>query len=88
MKELKIEHSESEIKSCTEWKWKKYINEKIKEMAFEDLVTENETKEKNKHIVFQQLKLREYLESNISTVLSKIIFGIRSGFKGMELMEL
>ena len=39
---------------------------------------ENSTKEKNKSIVFSELKLSEYLVRNKRTLLSKLIFSVRS----------
>ena len=76
---LEIEESEEEIKSYSEYRWKKLVNKKIKLLAFSNLVKENATKEKTNEIKFDELKLSEYLQKNKNTALSKIIFNIRSG---------
>ena len=63
----------------TKSQWKKYVHEKAKEVAFENLIEENEQKSKTKHILFETLSISEYLADNRNTSLSKIIFSVRSG---------
>ena len=46
--------------------------------AFKHLREENSTKEKTKHIMFDELKMNDYLKNNKKTGLSTIIFSVRS----------
>ena len=79
MDDLNIELSDDEIKLVNKSQWKKYVHEKVKETALNNLLEENETKTKTKHIQYDELKMRGYLTHSKSTSLSKIIFSVRSG---------
>ena len=48
-------------------------------LAFQSLTEENNQKSKTKHIKFTQLSMSKYLENNRNTLLSQIIFSVRSG---------
>ena len=50
----------------------------MRDLAFKQLVYENNRKEKNKSIYFSELRISEYLENNNNTALSKLIFSVRS----------
>ena len=77
-KKLNIDIPEEEIQLVSKWSWKKYLTEKTKEAAFLYLLEENSSKEKTKHIIFETLKMNEYLLNNESRGLSRIIFSVRS----------
>ena len=77
-KELDIKYSDEDIEAFGKVAWKKYIKEKVTLATLNYLVAENSTKEKTKHIPFTELKMSDYLKHNISTVLSRIIFSVRS----------
>ena len=79
IEELKLELSETDIKNTTKQEWKKFVNEKVSEACLRDLTLENNNKTKTKHIVFENLKMREYLKQNVNISLSKTIFSTRSG---------
>ena len=76
---LNIDLSEEEITLITKLQWKKYVHEKVRTGALKWLVEENMSKSKTKHIIFNELKTSDYLVRNQNTVLSKIIFSVRSG---------
>ena len=78
MEELNINMPETEILSHTKRKWKLLISKRDKEYVFAKLVTENSKLENTKHIVFEDLKLSNYLQDNRNTTLSRIIFSVRS----------
>ena len=69
----------------SKWSWKKFIKAKIKAAALITLTEENSSKEKTKDIVFEQLKMSDYLAVNENTSLSRIIFSIRS--KTLDIKE-
>ena len=83
--ELKIDLLNEEIEKMSVWMWKKLVNSKVKEAAFEYLTEENNSKEKTKDINFSELKMSEYLEKNMNTSISKVIFGVRS--KTLDIKE-
>ena len=66
------------IKSTSKNTWKKYVKEKVNTKALEDLNWQNSCKEKTKHILFDEIKMSQYLEKNENTELSNIIFSVRS----------
>ena len=76
--DLKIDKTDEEIAEMTKVTWKKYVKEMVKSAALESLVQENNTKEKTRDIQFETLKMSEYLETNMRTSLSKVIFNVRS----------
>ena len=79
MKEIGLTDSEEEIMKYSKRKWKQIVFEKIEKRGFEMLIEENKTKEKTRHIIFEQLEMSEYLQKNKSTKMSKTIFQIRAG---------
>ena len=90
LNDVDIEISENKIKHTPKLQWKKYITCKVKEKAFQDLITQNLEKSKTKHIKFENLLMSEYLKCNKSTTLSKTIFSVsrNTGYQNMEFMEL
>ena len=79
LNDLEIELSENEIQNTTKVQWKRFINIKVKEAAFQYLIAENNEKSKTKHINFDSLQMSKYLAENKSTALSKTILSVRSG---------
>ena len=79
IEELKLNLLESDIQNTTKIEWKKYVNEKVSEACLLALNAENSSKTKTKHIVFENLEMREYLKQNVNISLSKTIFSARSG---------
>ena len=77
-KTLDIDHEDDEIRLMTKQAWKTFVKEKVKYAALTELVEENSTKEKTKTIQFNELKMSDYLEVNLRTSLSQLIFSIRS----------
>ena len=71
IEELKLELSETDIKNTTKQEWKKFVNEKVSEACLRVLTLENTSKTKTKHIVFENLKMREYLKLDFYISLSK-----------------
>ena len=82
---MEINVEDEDIEEILKSPWKKYIKEKVKSAAFRLLVNENSTKKKTKDIHFNELKMSKYLERNQRTVLSKIIFSVRS--KTLDIKE-
>ena len=76
--DLEIDIEDDDIQEIPKEVWKKYVREKVRDLAFKQLVDENNTKEKTKSIYFSELKISEYLENNMNTALSKLIFSVRS----------
>ena len=76
--DLEIDLTNDEIESMSQWMWKRFLNNKIKVAAFENLKEENSTKEKTKDIIFNEFKMSTYLFENKKTSTSKIIFSVRS----------
>ena len=60
--ELGINLTDSEIKDLPRSSWKRYIKETVTSASLLYLVEENSSKNKTKHIVFNELKLNEYLK--------------------------
>ena len=85
-KELEIVFSDEEIISMSKWKFRKEVKLKVKFAAFSHLVKENSTKDKTKHIRFEDLTISEYLKQNKISSLSNFIFSIRS--KTLDIKEL
>ena len=79
LEDLKIDLSEEDIQVLNKSQWKKYVHEKAKDIAFEDLIKENEQKSKTRQILFDKLTMSEYLVRNKNTMISQIIFSVRSG---------
>ena len=79
MRDLKISLSEEEIQSCSKGQWKNIVKRQVKIAAFDFLQRENSEKDKTRGIVFDCLKMSDYLFHNVSTSLSKVIFSVRSG---------
>ena len=52
--DLEMDLSNDEIKSMSQWMWKRFLNNKIKLAAFQNLTEENSTKEKTKDIIFNE----------------------------------
>jgi hypothetical protein len=78
LKDLDIKLNDKEIQDYSKLKWKTHISQIIKKSAFQYLLQENSELEKTKHIIFDELKLSNYLLDNRNTTLSKIIFSVRS----------
>ena len=76
--DLEIDLTNDEIESMSQWMWKRFLNNKIKVAAFENLKEENSTKEKTKNIIFNEFKMSTYLFENKKTSTSQIIFSVRS----------
>ena len=74
---LEINLTDDEIAETPKKVWKKIVKEQTIHVAFTNLVEENRTKEKTKHIVFEELKMSTYLSENKNTSISKIIFSVR-----------
>ena len=79
LKECNIKMTEEEIRAYSKRTWKIFITQTVKEKAFSDLTEENLNLEHTKNIVFEELKLSNYLKDNRKSLLSKIIFSVRSG---------
>ena len=78
MNEFNIDILDEDISLISKWSWKKYVKEKVQIAALKYLVSENESKEKTKHIKFHKLKISDYLLDNEKNSLSKTILSIRS----------
>ena len=76
--ELEMVLSNEEIEVMSQWMWKKITNKQTKQAALKHLILENSTKEKNKDIIFNEIKMSEYLFYNQKTSTSQVIFSIRS----------
>ena len=76
--DLKIDQTNEEIADMTKCMWKKYVKEMVKSAALESLVEENNTKERTRDIMFETLQISGYLETDMRTPLSKLIFNVRS----------
>ena len=55
-----------------------FVKQKVTESALGYLLKENIQKEKTRHILFEELKVSEYLLENRNRSLSIIIFSVRS----------
>ena len=75
---LDIEYTDNDIEGITKQSWTKYVKNKIEVAAFNELSNENSTKEKTKSIQFEDMKISKYLELNMRTSLSRLIFSVRS----------
>ena len=62
--DLGINLTDSEIKDLPKSSWKRYIKETVTSASLLYLVEENGSKNKTKHIVFNELTLNEYLKKN------------------------
>ena len=62
----------------SKWKWKKIVKEKTHIASLKYLSFENSKREKTKHIIFNELKMRTYISENKHTSLTRVIFSIRS----------
>ena len=82
---LDIKYQDHKIEASTKQSWKKFLKHKVKIAAFNHLLLENSTKEKTREVKFEDLKMSQYLEKNIKTTLSKLIFSIRS--KTLDIKE-
>ena len=78
LKHCNIQMTEEEIKNHTKTRWKILVSDKVKQTAFVNLVEENSKLENTKNIFFKELKLSNYLNDNRNSILSKIIFSVRS----------
>ena len=87
LNELEIRMEDYEINEMTSNKWKKLVKEKTKDLAFKNLVKENNMKEKTKHIKFKYLEMSDYLKVNQRTDLSRIIFETRSGTLDLKSLQ-
>ena len=58
--------------------WKTFITKKVREYVLNHLVEENRKLDNTKEIIFNELKLANYLKDNQSHSSSKIIFSVRS----------
>ena len=76
--DLKIDKTDEEITDMTKIAWKQYVKEMLQSAALESLVKENKNKEKTCDVKFETLKICKYLEENMRTSLSTLIFSIRS----------
>ena len=74
-----------EIQLMSKIKWKKYVKEQTKMAALRSLVYENSSKKKTKTIMFSDLEMSEYLQTNVSLTISRIIFSLRS--KTLDIKE-
>ena len=55
------------------------INQSTERVALKNLIIENKTKSKTKHINYEQLEVSDYCLDNKNTKVSKIIYSIRAG---------
>ena len=79
LNEINLKMSDEEIQTLSNGKWKAMVKQKVKQAAFQHLLSENLSKEKTKHIVFDHFEMRKYLFINRSPSLSKVLFAVRSG---------
>ena len=79
MKELDLNIQYKEIESYSKSIWNSIINKRTKVVALKNLILENKTKSKTKHIIYEQLEMSDYLSENKNTKISKIIYSIRAG---------
>ena len=56
--------TEEHIKEYSKRTWKIFITQTVKEKAFSDLTEESSTLEHAKNIVFEELKISNYLKDN------------------------
>ena len=63
-----MEMSDKKIQTLKK-NWKNIVKLKVNEAAFKHLISENLSKEKTKHIVFDTFEMRKYLFINRSTSL-------------------
>ena len=78
-RELNIDLNDNDIKEKGKKEWKTFIDHKIKQAALEYLNDENSRMEKTKEIVFDELKMSDYLFENKESSITRIIFSMRSG---------
>ena len=64
MEYLKIDLTDEDIQVISKIQWKRYVHEKAKDTALEDLMEEKNEKIKTRHIVFDELVMSEYLVKN------------------------
>ena len=86
-KECNIKMTDKEIKAYSKRTMKIFITQTVKEKAFSDLTVENLNLEHTKNIVFEELKLSDYLKDNRNSLLSKIKFSIRSGTIDLKTLQ-
>ena len=83
--DLDIDYTDDQIEDIEKSAWKKFIKERVKTASLIYLCNENSQKEKTRDIMFEELKISDYLEDNRNTVVSKIIFSCRS--KTLDMKE-
>ena len=76
--DLRIDKTDSEIEDMTKHAWRKYITEMVLCAAFQNMIKENNDKEKTCDIKFESIKISKYLEENKRTSLSTLIFSVIS----------
>ena len=72
--EINMEMSDEQIHPFTNLKWQNIVKQKVNQAAFKHLISENMSKEKTKHFVFDTFEMRKYLFVNRSTSLARILF--------------
>lgn len=78
LKDLNIDMSENDIQKHSKKAWKMFITKKVREYVLNHLVEENSKLDNTKEIIFNELKLGNYLKDNRNLSSSKIIFSVRS----------
>ena len=71
--------------NISEWRFRKEVKLKVKYAAFLHLVHENSKREKIKHIIFEYLRILEYIKQKRRFSLSILIFSIIS--KKLDIKE-
>ena len=74
LKDLNLDMSENDIQKHSKIAWKMFITKKVRECVFNHLVEENGKLDNTKEIIFDELKLGNYLKDNRNLSSSKIIF--------------
>ena len=83
--DIDIDYTDEQIEDIEKSAWKKFIKERVKTASLTYLCNENSQKEKTRDILFEELKISNYLEDNRNTVVLKIIFSCRS--KTLDIKE-
>ena len=67
MEVLDITCTDKEIEATKKNQWKKFFHERVKDTAYTCLIEDNSHKSKTKHIIFETLKMSDYLIENENT---------------------
>ena len=87
LKDLDINMTKTDIRNHKKKTWKLFIAKTMRKHVLTQLVEENSKLEHTKDMIFNELKLRNYLDDNRNHSLSKIIFSVRSSTLNMATME-